>query len=135
MSFYAGIIGGGNISDTHCRAVVETAGVEIGAVFGQNSEKVARLASLYGGTPYDDFEAFLAHRPLHLVLIGSPSGLHAHQGIQAAHQGLHVLTEKPIDITVQRADSVIEACAAAGVKLGVFFQDRTKPHLQKVKEL
>jgi UDP-N-acetyl-2-amino-2-deoxyglucuronate dehydrogenase len=135
MTLYAGIIGGGNISDTHCRAVVETAGVEISAIFGQNHEKASRLASLYGGTAYRDLEAFLAHRPLHLVLIGSPSGLHASQGIRAAQCGLHVLVEKPIDITIERAGSVIRACDAAGVKLGVFFQDRAKPHLQRVKEL
>jgi len=34
-----------------------------------------------------------------LVVIGSPSGLHATQGIAAARQGLHVLTEKPIEIS------------------------------------
>jgi len=69
------------------------------------------------------------------VLIGSPSGLHAEQGIAAARQGLHVLVEKPLDVTVARANALIEECDRAGVKLGVFFQDRTAPDIVWLKRL
>ena len=68
-----------------------------------------------------------------LVAIGSPSGLHAEQGIAAARCGLHVLTEKPIEITTERADALIDAAERAGVKLGVMFQDRTKPDTRRLK--
>src|SRR5262249_31068334 len=107
--------------------------VEIGAVFGTNQEKVRRLAKEYGGAPYFDFEAFLAHRPMDFVAIGSPSGLHAEQGIAASRRGLHVLTEKPLDITVRAADELIGTATDAKVKLGVFFQDRFKADLIRVK--
>jgi len=70
-----------------------------------------------------------------MVIIGSPSGLHAQQGIACAGAGLHVLVEKPIDISVQRADSLIAACEDANVKLGVIFQDRLKPGPRRLKEL
>jgi len=95
---------------------------------------VKRLCREHGGTPYADFSAFLAHRPMDLVILGSPSGLHATQGIAAAKQGMHVLTEKPIDISTSRADELIEAAERAGVKLGVIFQDRMKPHIRKLKD-
>ena len=133
MTTYLGLIGGGNISETHARATRAVTGVEIGAIFGTNSENVRRLCSEYGGTPYSDFEKFLTHRPMELVAIGSPSGLHAEHGIAAARQGLHVLTEKPIDVSLARADALIAASAAAGIKLGVFFQDRGKPDIRHVK--
>ena len=68
------------------------------------------------------------------VIIGTPSGLHAEQGIGAAQHGLHVLTEKPIDISTDRADALISACKQAGVKLGVIFQDRFKPDIRRLKE-
>jgi len=68
-----------------------------------------------------------------LIIIGSPSGLHAAQGIAAAHRGLHILTEKPIDISLERADQLIAAVKAAGVKLGVIFQDRVKPAIRQLK--
>jgi UDP-N-acetyl-2-amino-2-deoxyglucuronate dehydrogenase len=130
-----GILGGGNISDTHARAARAIPGVEIAAVYGANREKAQRLADLYGGTRYDDLDAFLDHRPLDIVAIGSPSGLHAEQAIAAIRRGLHVLSEKPLDVTTQKVDSVIEAADRAGVKVGVFFQDRLKPDIAEVKSL
>ena len=132
---HIGIIGGGNISDTHARAASEIDGVEIAAIYGNNREKTARLAHDYGGRVYDDLAAFLEHQPMQIVLIGSPSGLHAEQGIAAARHGLHILVEKPIDITTERADALIAECARANVKLGVFFQDRVAPGIRKLKEL
>ncbi len=135
MTTYIGILGGGNISETHARAASEIEGVEVAAVCGPNHEKAARLSSLYGGAVYDDLQPFLEHKSLDVVAIGSPSGLHAEQGIAAARRGLHVLVEKPIDITAERADALIAACELAGVKLGVFFQDRVAPDCCKLKDL
>jgi UDP-N-acetyl-2-amino-2-deoxyglucuronate dehydrogenase len=132
---HIGIIGGGNISDTHARAVREIAGVEVAAIYGTNREKSAHLAQTYGAKAYDDLQAFLEHQPMQIVLIGSPSGLHAEQGIAAARCGLHVLVEKPIDISTERVDALIAECARANVKLGVFFQDRVAPGIRKLKEL
>src|SRR5207302_10499855 len=132
MTFHVGLIGGGNISGTHARAARAIAGVEIAAVYGTNSEHVHRLCREHGGKAYADFAAFLAHRPMDLVIIGSPSGLHATQGIATAKQGLHVLTEKPIDISTSRADELIEATKQAGVKLGVIFQDRMKADIRRL---
>ena len=130
-----GIIGAGNISETHARAAREIDGVEIAAVYGNNRDKASRLAQLYGGAVYENLEAFLEHRPLHMVMIGSPSGLHAEQGIAAARHGLHVLVEKPIDITTANVDLLISECERAGVKLGVCFQDRVAPDIVRLKRL
>ena len=133
MTTHIGLIGGGNITQTHARAARAICGVEISAIQGTNSEKIARLCREHGGTSYQDFDAFLKHRPMDLVLIGSPSGLHATQGIAAARQGLHVLTEKPIEINTARADALIEAAKKSNVQLGVIFQDRMKPHIRQLK--
>jgi predicted dehydrogenase len=130
-----GILGAGGISDTHARAALEIPGVEIAAVYGRNAAKAQRLAAQYGGTAYDSLEQFLDHRPMDIVAIGSPSALHAEQGIAAAERGLHVLVEKPLDVTVARADALIAAADRAGVKLGVFFQDRLKPDVVALKRL
>lgn len=135
MTLHFGVLGGGNISETHIRAATEIDGVKVIAVCGQNAEKTRRLASAAGAAAYSDTEAFLSHQPMDAVLIGSPSGLHAEHGIKAANRGLHVLVEKPIDITTERADALIAACEAAHVKLGVFFQDRTSPDIKNLKKL
>jgi UDP-N-acetyl-2-amino-2-deoxyglucuronate dehydrogenase len=133
MTIRIGLIGGGNITETHARAARAIAGVEIVAVHGTNREKITRLCLEYGGTPYQNFEAFLNNRPMDLAIIGSPSGLHAEQGIAAARSGLHVLTEKPIEISTARADALIAAAKKYSVHLGVIFQDRTKRHIRELK--
>ena len=134
MPTYIGLIGGGNITETHARAAREVPGVEIAAIYGTNEEKVGRLCREHGGRSYSDFDQFLDHRPMDLVAIGSPSAIHGAQGIAAVRRGLHVLTEKPIDITTKRADALISEADKAGVKLGVFFQDRCKPDILRVKK-
>ncbi len=134
MTIHIGLIGGGNITETHARAARAISGVEIAAVYGTNAARIAALCGEYGGKPYHDFNAFLDHRPMDLVVIGSPSGLHGTHGIAAAQRGLHVLTEKPIEISTERADALIEAAERSGVKLGVMFQDRVKPEIRKLRE-
>ncbi len=134
MTVHVGILGGGNISETHARAASQTEGVKVVAVAGRNAARVEEMGRRHGAAAYVDIEAFLRHRPLDLVLIGSPSGLHAEQGIAAARHGLHVLVEKPIDVVVRRADELIAECAKAEMKLGVFFQDRFAPDLVRLRD-
>jgi len=130
-----GLIGAGNISDTHARAATAIPGVAIGAVHAPTLEHAQRLAARHGAAAYDSLDGLLSHRPLDMVAIGSPSGLHAEQGIAAARRGLHVLVEKPIDVTTARIDALIAEAARAGVTLGVIFQDRLKPDVQRMKAL
>jgi UDP-N-acetyl-2-amino-2-deoxyglucuronate dehydrogenase len=132
---HIGIIGGGGISATHARAVREIVGVELAAFYGDNYEKSAQLSQRYGGAVYRGFAEFLDHKPMDFVIIGSPSALHAEQGMGAARRGLHVLTEKPIDVTTAQADALINECERAQVKLGVCFQDRVTPGIVRLKQL
>jgi predicted dehydrogenase len=128
-----GIIGGGNISDTHARAAQAIEGLTVDAIYGVNAERVAALAGRVGATAYEDFERFLAHG-LDIVVIGSPSARHAEEGIAAARRGLHVLVEKPVDISTKRIDALLREVDRAGVKLGVCFQDRLHPDINATKK-
>jgi predicted dehydrogenase len=133
MTIHVGILGGGGISDTHARAASEIDGVKVVAIGGENLAKVKAIAGRYGASAYGDVDALLRHRPIDVLLIGTPSALHADPGVAAARAGLHVLMEKPLDVTTAKSDAVIRACADAGVKLGVFFQDRFAPDMVKLK--
>jgi UDP-N-acetyl-2-amino-2-deoxyglucuronate dehydrogenase len=133
MTTHIGLIGSGNISQTHARTASAIPNAQISAVFGTNPHSVAALAAECHAKPFTDFNAFLVHEPLDLVILGTPSGLHADQGIAAAQHGLHVLTEKPLDISTKKADALIAAVEKAQVKLAVIFQDRLKPNIQRLK--
>jgi UDP-N-acetyl-2-amino-2-deoxyglucuronate dehydrogenase len=133
VGLHAGFVGCGNITDTHARAARE-AGIEIAAFFGRDAAKAEAMAGRFGGVAFPRYEDFLAHRPMDLVVIGSPSGLHAEQGAAAAARGLHVLVEKPIDVTTVRGKGLVAAAERSGVKLGVLFQDRLKPDLLRLRD-
>jgi predicted dehydrogenase len=127
-----GIIGGGNISDTHARAAQAIEGLTVAAVYGANPARSSALAERVGAAFYDDFGRFLNHG-LDFVIIGSPSGCHAEEAIAAARKGLHVLVEKPVDVTTARVDGLLEEVDRAHVKLGVCFQDRLHPDINATK--
>jgi UDP-N-acetyl-2-amino-2-deoxyglucuronate dehydrogenase len=128
-----GILGTGNISDTHARAAHSVAGVEVVAVCGRHLPRAEALAAEYGAQAYDDVERFLAHRPMEAVAIGTPSGLHAAHAAAAVRHGLGVLIEKPADISTERIDELLRVLSAHPVTAGVFFQDRLKPDILRVK--
>jgi UDP-N-acetyl-2-amino-2-deoxyglucuronate dehydrogenase len=135
LTVHVGLIGAGNISATHARALSSIPEVRIAAIHAPTREHAMRLAREYRAEGYEALDAFLDHRPMDMVAIGSPSGLHGEHGIAAARRGLHLLIEKPIEITMARTDALIAEAARAAVTLGVIFQDRLKPGVLRMKRL
>jgi len=133
MTFHVGIVGTGNISRTHLRAAREVENLKVAAIYGPLTEEARKLAAEFGAVAYTDWNSFLDHRPMDFTAIGSPSGLHAGQGIDAARRGLHVLVEKPIDVTVEKAGALIQICKGNRRQLGVFFQDRVKTDILRLR--
>jgi len=125
----------GNISETQAQAASAIPGVKVTAVHAPTRDHAVRLAAEHAAAAYNTLDAFLDHRPMDMVAIGSPSGLHGEHGIAAARRGLHVLVEKPLEVTVERADALIAEAARAGVTLGVIFQDRLKADVLRLKSL
>src|SRR5260221_231108 len=94
-----GVIGSGNISTTHVRAVDGLRGAAVVAVYGRTLERARALAATVGAAPSDTLETFFASAEMDMVAIGTPSGLHGEHSAAAASRGLHVLVEKPLEIT------------------------------------
>src|SRR5216683_1726993 len=72
MTTHIGLIGSGNITQTHARAARAISGVQISAIYSTNPQTVAHLATEHHAKPFTDFAAFLAHKPLDLVILGTP---------------------------------------------------------------
>ena len=129
-----GVVGCGLIGKVQSEAIQSIAGAQLVAVCGREEARTAEFAARFGATGYTDYEAFLRHPGLRIVNVCTPSGLHAEQGIRAAEAGKHVLVEKPIEISLERAGALIAACDRAGVKLGVIFQSRFLPAARRIKQ-
>jgi UDP-N-acetyl-2-amino-2-deoxyglucuronate dehydrogenase len=128
-----GLIGAGNISATHARAVAGIADARVAAVYGPSRARAEQLAASCGAHAVDSVDELFEREPLDLVMIGTPSGLHGAHGAAAAQRGVHVLVEKPLEISVARADALIDTARDAAVSLGVIFQDRLKPDVRLLK--
>ncbi|MBN2552900.1 MAG: Gfo/Idh/MocA family oxidoreductase [Spirochaetales bacterium] len=126
MSYGFGIVGLGLIADFHAKAIQAISGGKgrLVACCSRSAEKARRFGETYGCDGFSDLEEFLAHPQLDIVSICSPSGAHLETATAAAGKGKHVIVEKPLEITAERCDKIIEACDKAKVTLAGVFQSR-----------
>ena len=68
------------------------------------------------------------------VTIATPSGAHLEAVHTAARRGVHVICEKPLEITLKRIDRLIAAAEKAGITLGAIFPQRFNPVIRTVHE-
>jgi len=80
-----------------------------------------RVAREFGIEMVDNYDAILDDDSINCVYVASPNFLHAEQTIAAAERGKHVFCQKPMARTADEARPMLEACAKAGVQLGVGF--------------
>jgi UDP-N-acetyl-2-amino-2-deoxyglucuronate dehydrogenase len=131
------IVGCGVIAPTHARSIFELPGTEIVAACDVIEERARSFTDRFGGKTFTDYHEMFASETIDVVNVCTPSGLHAEVGIAAAQRGIHVIVEKPIDTTLEKANALIHACREADVKLAAIFQHRFDPsfvHLRKVVE-
>ena len=129
-----GIIGCGNISGTHRKAVEAVEAAELVACCDIVEEKAKAFAADAGCAHYKHLEDMLARDDIQAVSICTPSGMHSEMAIIAAQAGKHILSEKPLDVTLKKIDDMIAAADAHNVKLAGVFQRRTYESTKRVRE-
>jgi predicted dehydrogenase len=130
-----GLVGLGMAGRTHAREIAYVDGAQTTAVFGRSREKAEAFASQFGVPKvYTDYEAFLADPGVDVVDILTPHGVHRDYAVPAAEAGKHVVVEKPIELDLERARDIIEACARNGVTLGVIYQMRFGVWARRLKQ-
>lgn len=128
------LVGCGRISEKHVEAIAaHEARAELVAVCDTDPAALASATSRLGVPGYDSLAALLAAGVADAVVLATPSGLHADQGILAAEAGCHVVTEKPMATRWSDGKRLVHACDQAGVRLFVVKQNRRNPTLQLVK--
>lgn len=77
---------------------------------------------------YENFDRIAEDDAIDIIYVVLPNSMHAEFVIRAAKAGKHVITEKPMATSVAEAQSMIDACDAAGVKLSVGYRCQFEPH-------
>ncbi len=130
-----GMVGCGVIHEWHMNVLRNLSeDAEAVAVYDVAPAKAQASVDKWGVPACATYEELLARPDIDAVIIGTPSGLHAAQGIAAARAGKHILTEKPIDIDVSAANALVEAAHAAGVVLSPVSQNRYGKGIRKLHE-
>ena len=116
----AAIIGLGVIGKVHYN-VLKSMGEEIVALCDINPEK---LGEYEGAKKYLNYKIMLDSEKIDVVHVCTPHYLHAEMVIYALNKGINVLCEKPLCISSEEIDAVLEAEKNSSAQLGVCFQNR-----------
>ena len=113
------------------------AGAKIVALADPSAEAKKRFSEAYdtAETLVDDYRAILDDKTLDAVIVMSPDFMHEEHGLAALQAGKFTYLEKPLSITTESADKLLEADVAAGGRLFVGHNLRCHPVLTKMKQL
>ena len=120
------LVGCGRISKRHSELLGENqiAGAQLVAVCDKIVSKAQVIADKYSIPVYSCLHDMMKTEKIDVVVVLTESGLHAQHTIELAPYGAHVVVEKPMALTLDDADAMIEACDKHGVKLFVVKQNR-----------
>ena len=128
----AAIVGCRAVAPLHAKAIANVQGVRLVAVCDLDEEPARQLAEPYGADVMGDFDELLARDDVDLVHIVTPDELHAPMAVKAAQAGKHALVEKPVAMSIDEVDAMIDAAEAAGVKVMCAQSRRYKPKFAAV---
>lgn len=130
-----GMIGAGFVGDIHHQSIstwVHNAEV-VAVASPRSADKFAREKGIPGA--YADYREMLKDPEIDLVDIGIPNDLHCQAVLDAAAAGKHIIIEKPLCVTLEEADQMIDACKKAGVLLMYAEELLFAPKYVRVKTL
>ena len=132
-TFRIALVGCGRISRNHVDAISRIDGLELVAASDDDADRARELAEPLGILWFTSYEKMLSEVESDVVTICTPSGLHPSQGVLAARAGRHVVTEKPMAISLNGADELVKACDESRVHLFVVKQNRLNEPVKMLK--
>lgn len=129
-----GIIGAGFMGKTHAEVVRRYCkNARLVAIAG--GSRAPLLAAEYQAACETSVESLLARRDIDAVIITTPHDCHVPQGLAAAHEGKHILMEKPLGVNLDEIDALIAACRCSGLNLMTAQTQRYRAGNRKAKAL
>ena len=132
-----GVIGCGDIASKRViPALQQLPHCQLQAVARANSQLVELYAQEVGAnTWFRDWQDLVSSDQIDAVYVATPVYVHEEQVIAAATAGKHVLCEKPMAMSAQACERMIEACSKHGVSLGVAYYRHFYPAVLRVQEI
>jgi inositol 2-dehydrogenase len=129
------VVGLGNMGQVHAGNVARLPNARLHAVASRRGPVAQEVAARYhAGRFYTDYDQLFGDPDLDAVVIASGVVEHAAHIVQAAQNGLHVFTEKPVAFNLEETDRALAAVQAAGVHLQVGFMRRFDPGYAAAKQ-
>jgi len=129
-----GIIGAGMIGRFHAKAITDMEGGSLHSIFDLNQERAEALANDFGAKAYSDMDAFLSDTELEIVTVGTPSGAHLDPTLAALNAGKHAIVEKPLEVTTERIDQLMNAASNNSKTLAAVLNRRFHPGMDAFKK-
>jgi predicted dehydrogenase len=130
-----GIVGCGAASIPVCEAIIASPLTELAAVYDVNHDLANDISQRFHVRKMETFEALLADSTVDVVYVAVPHYLLASLTQQVLEAGKHALTEKPLAISLEEIDGLIELAAEQQLALGVFYEMRYAPAHASAHEL
>lgn len=109
--------------------------IQFTAFATRTPDKARDFAQANGLRMLPSYEAALGDPEVDAVVLATPHSMHTEQIVAAAKAGKHVFSEKPLGLDAESAQRAAQACAAAGVTLGVGYNWRFQPALREIRRL
>ena len=122
--FGFGIIGAGMIAHVHAKAIGAIGNATLVGLHSRGNEKMQAFAAQHSCKAFNTLEEMLADPAIDIVCVCTPSGAHEDPTLHCLQAGKHCLVEKPLEVTLEKCDSIIEASRMTGMKVGVIFPSR-----------
>ena len=130
-----GIIGLGVISDIHIEALKHIKNAQITAVCTRDSAKAIEKANDLGCKAYTDFRKLASDSAVDAVILCTPSGSRLEMVEYIAGHKKHIISEKPLEVTTERIDKMLNACKENGVFIASIFHKRYHPVYKYIKNM
>ncbi len=130
-----GVIGTGGMGSGHCAMIPDIPETELTAICDIDPKTRESIAAQYNVPGFATHTELLDSGLVDAVVIATPHYFHPPIAIDAFARGLHVLSEKPISVTVSAADGMIKAAKESGKKFAVMYQMRSEPQNIAAKQI
>ena len=130
-----GVVGCGGMGFAHLDYLVKMPSVKVTALCDVIEERAVKAAELTGGRPFTSHKELLKSGLVDAIIIATPHYYHPPVAIDAFRRGVHVISEKPLGVTLTPVDAMLRAAKKSGCVFSVMYQNRGRGMIRKARKM